>query len=127
MLPVGDLESAREALLREIRACQLDGRRREVHAGDLGPSLREPGQVHAGAAADLENRSAAVAVKGHEPQQVVELFEMVLIEIVEKPAGTDRMRGDLEVVNVLVPVHADLICRGHGQTISHRFARMAVA
>src|SRR5450759_2475152 len=38
---------------------------------------------------------------------------MILIEILEKPAGPDWMPRDLEVVNVLVPVRANLVCRRH--------------
>ena len=55
------------------------------------PPLREPGEIDAGAAADFENRSAAVAVKVHEPQQMMELLEMILVEIVEEAARADRM------------------------------------
>ena len=78
----------------------VDGRRGEVDAGDVGAAFREPRQIDAGAAADFENRSAAIAVKVHEPEQVMELLEMVLVEIVEEPARADRMPGDLEIVNV---------------------------
>ena len=75
----------------------------------IGAALGEAGEIDAGAAADFENRSAAVAVKVDEPQQMVELFEMILIEIVEEPARSDRMPRDLEVVNVPVPVLANLV------------------
>ncbi|HMB81778.1 MAG TPA: hypothetical protein VKI43_17000, partial [Vicinamibacterales bacterium] len=111
----------------EIGTRKLDGRRRKIDPGDLGAAPREADKVDAGAAADFKNRSAAVAVKGHEPQQMMEFLEMVLIEIVEKPAGPDRMRRDLEIVNMPVPVRANLVCRSHGQTISHRFATMSAA
>ena len=127
LLAVGDLESAAQPLLREIGARQLDGRRGEIDAGDVGAALGEAREVDAGAAADFENRSAAVAVEVDEPQQMMELLEMILIEIVEEAARADRMRGDLEIVNVPVPVRADVVCRSHGQTISHRFATMAAA
>ena len=55
---------------------------------------------------------------------------MVLIEIVEKAAGTDRVPGDLQIVNVPVPVLANGLGRRHGQTISQGYAgttKMAVA
>src|SRR3954468_5387632 len=97
-LAVGDLEGAGQPLLREIGPGEVDGRRGEIDASDRGAALREPGQVDAGAAADFENRSAAVAVKGHEPQQMMELFKMILVEVVEKAARPDRMTGDLEIV-----------------------------
>ena len=70
----------------------------------VGAAPGEPREIDAGAAADFENRSAAVAVEVDEPQQVMQLLEMVLIEIVEEPARADRMPRDLEIVNVLVPV-----------------------
>jgi hypothetical protein len=39
----------------------------------------------------------------------MELLEMVLIEVVEETAGADRMPGDFEIVNVPVPVLANLV------------------
>jgi hypothetical protein len=42
---------------------------------------------------------------------------MILVEIVEESAGTDRMPGDFEVVNVLVPVVPNVVYRRHGKTI----------
>ena len=117
LLAVGDLEGAGQALLLEVGAGEVDGRRGEIDAGDRGAALRETGQVDAGAAADFENRSPAVAVKGHEPQQMVELFEMVLVEVVEKAPGTDRMARDLEIVDMVVPVGAHIVGRSHAGTI----------
>ena len=66
-----------------------------------------------GAAADFENLPAGVAVKVDEPEEMVELFEMILIEIVEKAARSDRMPGDFEIVNVAVPVVANRIDGRH--------------
>src|SRR5712672_3372408 len=86
-LAIRDVEPALKPLLLEIRAGQVDGGGRQIDAGDLGAAFREPGQVDSGPAADFENRSATIAVKSHEPEQVMELLEMVLIEIVEKAAG----------------------------------------
>ena len=37
---------------------------------------------------------------------MVQLLEVILIEVVEEPARADRMRRDLEIVNVAVPVLA---------------------
>jgi hypothetical protein len=51
----------------------------------------------------------------------MKLFEVILIQVVEKTAGTDRVPRDLEVVNVLIPVRANVGGRCHGQTISHGF------
>src|SRR4029079_8194600 len=96
-----------EPLLREIAPRQCDRRRGKVDAGDAGAASGEPRQVDPGAAADFQNRSSAVAVKSDEPQQVMQLFEVVLVEVVEEAAGADWMRRDLEVVNVAVPVRTD--------------------
>src|SRR5207342_1349510 len=104
-LAVGDLQRALQPLLVEVGPGQLDGGRGQVDAGDLGTTLGEARQVDAGTAADFENRSAPIAVKRHEPQQMMELLEMVLVEIVEEATGSDRMRRDLQIVNMPVPVH----------------------
>jgi hypothetical protein len=39
---------------------------------------------------------------------------MILIEVFEEAAGADRVSGDFQVVNMLVPVRAHLLCRRHG-------------
>ncbi len=44
---------------------------------------------------------------------------MILVEVVEKASGTDRMASDLEVVDVLIPIGANVRRRGHRKTISH--------
>ena len=100
VLAVGDLEIVRAAPAGRnwLRARAIAGRG-EVDAGDVGAAFGEPGQIDAGAAADVENRSAAVAVKVHEPEQVMELLEMVLIEIVEKAA---RLRTGCCVISSVV-------------------------
>jgi len=117
-LAIGDLKGAGQALLFEVGPGQVDGGGRQVHTGDLGAAPGKPREVHAGAAADFENRSAPIAVKRHEPQQMVELLEMILVEIVEEAAGSDRMRRDLQIVNMPVPVQAHGVGRSHGQTIT---------
>ena len=74
----------------------------------MAPPLREAHEIGAGAAADLEHALARVAVEVDEPQQMVELLEMILIEVGEESRRPDRVRRDLEVVDVLVPVVADV-------------------
>ena len=127
LLAVGDLETAVQPLLFEIGTGQGDGRRGEVDAGHLGAALRESREVDAGAAADLENRPAAWAVKRHEPEQVVELLEMIPIEVVEEAARTDRMRRDVEIVDVSLPVLADLRGRRHANHYNSAFQLSAVS
>ena len=113
MLAVGDLEPAAKPLLLEVGAGQLDGGWGEIDAGDLGTAFRKPGEVDPSAAADFKNRSAAIAVKVHEPEQVMQLFEMILVQIVEEAARADGMPRNLQVVNVPVPVLTDLRRRRH--------------
>jgi len=43
----------------------------------------------------------------------VEFFEMVLFEIVEKPARSDRVSRNLEVVDVPLPIAADFVNGRH--------------
>ena len=114
MLAVGDFEPAVESLLVEVGARQFDGRGSEIDPAADGAAASEPREVDARAAADVENRSAAIAVKVHEPKQMMELFEMILIEVVEKPTGADGMVRDLQIVNVPVPVLAHVFGRRHG-------------
>jgi hypothetical protein len=85
-LAVGDEEFAGETLLREIGLCEIDRGPGQIHAGHMSAALGEPGQVDSRPAADLQDRPAAIAVEVDEPQQMVQLFEMVLIEIVEESA-----------------------------------------
>ncbi len=113
MLAVGDEELALKRLLLEIRLREADRGRGQVDARHACASPGKPGQVHARAAPDLEDPAAAVAFEVHEPEQVVELLEMVLIEVVEESARADRMPRDLEIVYVPFPVLADCVSRGH--------------
>jgi hypothetical protein len=113
MLAIRDVEVALKTLLAEIRLREIDGGRGQVDTRHQCASPGEPGQVHAGTAPDLENRAAAIAFEVHEPEQVVELFEVVLIEVVKESTRPDRVTRDLEVVNVPFPVLADSVSRGH--------------
>ena len=44
---------------------------------------------------------------------MVQFLEVVLIEVVEKPARADGVPRDLEIVDVLLPVFAHLIDGRH--------------
>jgi len=113
MLAVADEELASERLLFEIRLREADRGRGQVDTRHACASPGEPGQVHGRTAPDLEDRAAAVAFEVHEPEQVVELLEVVLIEVVEKSARADRVPRDFEIVYVPFPVLADCVSRGH--------------
>ncbi len=74
----------------------------------MAPPLREAHEIGAGAAADVEHPLSAIAVEIDEPQQVVQLLEVILIEVGKEARRADGMGGDVEVVDVLVPVRADV-------------------
>ena len=112
-LGIGHFEPAREPLLRKVCSGERDRRLGEIDTGHLGAAPGKPREIHAGAAADLEHRAAAPAAKIDEPKQVVKLLEMILIEVVEEAARSDRMPGDLEVVDVPFPVFAHLFDSSH--------------
>ena len=108
VLAVGLAQIRLQPLLREVLPRQRDGRRRQVDAGDDGAAPGEADEIGAGAAADVEHAAAAIAVEVDQPQQMVQLLEVILIEIGEEARRADRVRGDLEIVNVLVPVVANV-------------------
>ena len=93
--------------MREVLRRERDGRRREVDARDARAVARETDEIGAGAASDLEHPAAAVLIERHQPRQMVQLFEMVLLEIGKKSGRARRMRRDVEVVNVCIPVRAN--------------------
>ena len=72
-----------------------------IDAADDGAAFREANEIGAGAAADVEHALAAIAVEVHEPQQVVQLLEVILIEIGEEARGDPGASADLEIVDVL--------------------------
>ena len=108
MLAVRFAELALEPLLLEVLARQLDRRRGEVDARDDRAAARKARQVGAGAAAHFEHPFAAPSVEVDQPQEVMQFFEVILIEIAEESRRSHRMRGDLEIVNVVIPVVADV-------------------
>src|SRR5438046_1891378 len=96
-LPVRNLKAAGEPLLREVGGGETDRRSRDIHADDRGSALGKSRQVDAGAASDFEHRPAGVAVEVDEPQQVMKLFEVILLEVVEECSGADRVCRDVEI------------------------------
>ena len=67
---------------------------------------RESNQIGAGAASDLQDAAPAKLVERHEPRQMMQLLEMILLEVGEEAGRARRVRRDVEVVNVRVPVRA---------------------
>ena len=92
----------------EVLAGQNDRRIRDVDAGGTGAAADEPHQIDTRATTHFEHAPAAVPVEVDEPQQVMELVEMVVIEIGKEPRRSDRMRRNLEIVDMLIPVTTDV-------------------
>ena len=91
VLAVGLAQIRVEPLLPEVLARERDRGRREIDAGHVGAPLGEPDEVRPGAAADFEHALSTVAVEVDQLRQVMQLFEVVLIEIGEE---TRRARPD---------------------------------
>src|SRR5215213_2145468 len=104
MLAVRLAQVGGQSLLLEVLSRERDRGARKVHTGHDRTATRKAHEVGAGAAANFEDAFAVVAVEIHQPKQVVQLLEVILIEILEKARGADGMCRDLEVVYVLVPV-----------------------
>ena len=51
-------------------------------------------------------RRPRILIERHEPRQMVQLLEMILLEVGEEAGRARRVRRDVEVVNVCVPVRA---------------------
>jgi hypothetical protein len=68
------------------------------------PPAGKPHEVGANPAANLEEPAVTEAVERHQPRQVVQLVEPVLVEILEEVAAADRMARHLQVVDARVPV-----------------------
>ncbi len=112
-LAVRDLEPGAQSLLFEIGTGELYCRGRQVHTGDVRAAFCETGQVDGGAAAHFENAFPPAAVERHELEQVMELLEVILIEVIEESARSNRVAGDFKIVDVTVPIRADLLDRRH--------------
>ena len=63
-------------------------------------------EIDARTAADVEHTPPRGTGKFDEALQVVELFEVVLIQIREKAGRADLVARDRQIVNVRVPVRA---------------------
>src|SRR4029453_8511121 len=107
----GDSKLTRYPLLREVGPGKVDRRRGDVDPGNHRSPFGKSCQIDGSAAADLENAAAGVSVKRDEPQEMMELFEMILIEIVEEAPSADRLPADFEIVNMTVPVLTDCVDR----------------
>ena len=59
--------------------------------GHHRPATGKAHQIDPGAAPDFEDVLAPAGVKRHQAQQVVKLFEVILIEVVEKPPRSHGM------------------------------------
>ena len=105
-LAIRDDQLCRQLLEREVLRRERDRGRCEVDAGGPGAMTYERDQIGAGAASDLQNAAPAELIERHEPRQMVQLLEVILLEIGEEAGRAGRMGRDVEIVNVCVPVRA---------------------
>ena len=96
-------------LLFEILLRESNRRRRQIDAGHDGSATGKSHEIGAGAATHFEHLTAGVAVEVHQTKQVMKFFEMVLLEIGEESWRADWMFGDLQIVNVTVPVLSNVV------------------
>ena len=108
MFTVGFTQIPLQPLLLEVLARERDRRRREIDARDQGASLGKAREIGARPASNFEHTATGVAIEADEAKQVMELLEVILVEIGEEAGRSDRVRRDLEIVNVTVPVLANV-------------------
>lgn len=107
-LAVGLLQIPLQPPLLEVLSRERDRRRRQIDAGDQRATLRKAGEIGARPTPDFEHAATGVAIEVDEAEQVMEFFEVILVQIGEEAGRSDGMRCDLEIVNVTVPVLANV-------------------
>jgi hypothetical protein len=68
---------------------------------------RESKQVCPGPAPDFQHTASPILVERHESGQMMELLEMILLEIGEEALRARRMRCDLQIVDVRIPISSN--------------------
>ena len=116
--PVGNLKACGEPLLLEILPRQVDGTLGDIDPGCSGTGPGKPDNLHARPAAHIEHVLSFPLVEVNQIEQVVEFFEVVLVEIGKKPGRSRGVLRDLEIVDVGIPIGADAIVHA-GLTIEH--------
>ncbi len=104
---IGHFEVRLKSLLSHILSRQCDRTLCNVYPGDPGASSGESDHFHTGPAPHIKYIFVFPLVKVHEVQKMVQFFKVVLIEIRKKASRPGRMRGDLKVVNMGIPIVAD--------------------
>ncbi len=111
-LAVGELEIHSDRRLPRVPARQVERGFGKIHAGHDGAAPGEANEIGSDAAADLEELLPPVPLEIHEPRQVSELVEAVLVEIVEELLGPRSVASHVEIVDPLVPVSLDSFQEG---------------
>ena len=108
LFAVGIDQIGAQSLLIEVGIRERDRGRRNVDPDRPRATSCETNQIGPRTAANIEDAPAPVRAEIDQPYQMVQLFKMVRIEIAEKPRGSHGVRRDLEVVDVLIPVAANI-------------------
>ena len=104
MLPVRFPQIAPQPLVFEILAGQCNRRGRQIDPRDQRAALGKTREIGARAASNFEHPATGIATEIDEAKEVMEFLEVILVEIGEKARRSDRVGGNLEIVNVTVPV-----------------------
>ena len=98
-----------KALMGEVGFGQLNRRIGDVDPGHDGAAPGESGQIHGRPAANLQHRLAMVSVEVHEPEQMMQFLEMILIKVLKEAARPHRMLCDLQIVDMPFPISAHFV------------------
>lgn len=106
-LAVRELQIHLNVSMARVLPRQLERRLGKIDAGRNGAALGESNEVGPDTATHLEKRLPFVAFEVHQPGEVTELVEPILVEIVEELLRARSVPRHLEVVDSLVPVVLD--------------------
>lgn len=112
---VGDAKFSLESQLLEVGSGQCNSRGGEIDTGNRSTSSGKPREVYARAAADLKDGSIVVGVEPDELRQVMELFKVVLLEVIKEAPRSYRMAGDFQVMDVVFPIRPDIFSGRHAE------------
>ena len=142
LLAIHDMEIPSEPALLEVAFGELDRARSEVYTEGARTATREASSVIAHAAPYVEHGLPRVGVVVHEPRQIVQLLEAVVLDLAKECCASGLAARDLPIVDVLVPegahcfessvvvlVHsADfslaLVCHANGAGLQYRSHRV---
>jgi hypothetical protein len=104
---VGFHDRRGQPLLRHVRRSEPRRAVSHVDSDAACSAAREPREIDARTAANVEHPPIALPIEIDQPQEMMQFFEVILIQIREETGRARRVLRNLEIVNVLVPVRAN--------------------